>query len=47
MLNKRMQKAINSQINAEIYSSYLYFSMSSSFESIDLSFFANWMGDVF
>lgn len=43
MLNKRMEKAINSQINAEIYSSYLYLSMSAYFESISLSGFASWM----
>ena len=43
MLNKRMEQAINSQINAEIYSSYLYLSMSAYFESISLSGFANWM----
>ncbi|MEA2083721.1 MAG: ferritin [Thermodesulfobacteriota bacterium] len=43
MLNKKIQEAINSQINAEIYSSYLYLSMSAYFESISLSGFANWM----
>ncbi|MDL1975054.1 MAG: ferritin [Deltaproteobacteria bacterium] len=43
MLNKRMEQALNSQINAEIYSSYLYLSMSAYFESISLSGFANWM----
>lgn len=43
MLNKRMEKAINSQINAEIYSSYLYLSMSAYFESSSLSGFASWM----
>jgi ferritin len=43
MLNKKMQEAINSQINAEIYSSYLYLSMSAYFESINLSGFASWM----
>ena len=43
MLNKKMQEAINSQINAEIYSSYLYLSMSAYFESISLSGFASWM----
>lgn len=43
MINKKMQEAINSQINAEIYSSYLYLSMSSYFESINLNGFASWM----
>jgi ferritin len=43
MLNDKMQEALNSQINAEIYSSYLYLSMSAYFESINLSGFASWM----
>ena len=43
MLDERMQNAINEQINWEIYSSYLYFSMSAYFESISLKGFANWM----
>ena len=43
MLNNKMQEALNSQINAEIYSSYLYLSMSAYFESINLSGFASWM----
>ena len=43
MLNKNVEKAINKQINAELWSSYLYLSMSSYFESISLSGFANWM----
>lgn len=28
MISKKMQEAINEQINAEIYSAYLYLSMS-------------------
>ena len=43
MLNKKIEEAVNSQINAEIYSAYLYLSMSAYFESISLSGFANWM----
>ncbi len=43
MLSDRMQKAINKQINAELYSSYLYLSMASYFESVDLSGCAKWM----
>ncbi len=43
MLEERMQDALNEQINAELYSSYLYFSMSAYFESISLKGFANWM----
>jgi len=43
MLKKKVEEALNSQINAELYSSYLYLSMSSFFESIDLPGFGNWM----
>ena len=43
MLSKKMQEALNSQVNAEIYSSYLYLSMSAYFEAINLKGFANWM----
>ena len=43
MLNKNIEKAINKQINAELWSGYLYLSMSSYFESISLKGFANWM----
>ncbi len=43
MINKEMEKAINDQINAELYSAYLYLSMSAYFESISLKGFANWM----
>ena len=43
MLNEKMQNALNSQINAELYSSYLYLSMSAHFESTNLKGFANWM----
>jgi ferritin len=43
MISKNMEKAINEQINAEMYSAYLYLSMESYFRSLDLSGFANWM----
>ena len=43
MFSERMEKAINSQINAELFSSYLYLSMSAYFTSVNLSGFANWM----
>ena len=43
MLKKKMLKALNNQINAEFYSSYLYLSMESYFQSVSLSGFANWM----
>ena len=38
-----MLEALNKQINEELYSSYLYLSMSAWFESIGLKGFANWM----
>lgn len=43
MIKKSIQDAINCQINAEIYSSYMYYSMASWFESIALDGFAHWM----
>ena len=43
MLSKKVQKAINEQINAELYSAYLYLSMSAWFDSMNLKGFANWM----
>jgi len=38
-----MQKAINEQINKELYSSYLYLSMAAHFENENLGGFAKWM----
>ena len=43
MLKEKMEKALNDQINAEAYSSYLYLSMAAYFESMNLKGFANWM----
>jgi ferritin len=43
MLNTKMEKALNDQLNAEMYSSYLYLSMAAYFQSINLSGFATWM----
>lgn len=43
MISKKMEKAINDQINAEIYSAYLYLSMSSYYQYLNLPGFANWM----
>lgn len=43
MLSKKMEKALNDQVNAEMYSAYLYLSMSAYFEDQNLSGFANWM----
>lgn len=43
MLNDKLQKALNQQINLELYSSYIYLSMSAWFEDINLTGFAQWM----
>ncbi len=43
MINPKIEKELNNQINAELYSAYLYLSMSAYFESINLKGFANWM----
>jgi ferritin len=43
MLKDNMLKALNGQINAEMYSSYLYLGMEAYFQSISLTGFASWM----
>ena len=43
MLSERMNEALNYQANRELYSSYLYLSMSYYFESIGFRGFASWM----
>ncbi len=43
MLSKRMEEALNEQINAEFASAYLYLSMGSWFEEKNLEGMANWM----
>ncbi len=43
MITEKVEKALNDQVNAEIYSAYLYLSMSSYFDSINLPGFAQWM----
>lgn len=42
MINERVRKVINEQINKELFSSYLYLSMSAYFENRNLKGFANW-----
>lgn len=42
MLSKKIEEALNSQINAEFWSGYLYLSMSAHFENEGKSGFANW-----
>lgn len=43
MISKKVEKALNAQVNAELYSAYLYLSMESYFQSKNLNGFANWM----
>jgi len=43
MISKIMQDAINEQINKELFSAYLYLSMSAHFEDINLGGFASWL----
>jgi ferritin len=42
-VNREIEGALNQQLNAELYSSYLYLSMSAYFQTINLLGFANWM----
>jgi len=43
MIGEKMQAALNKQVNAELYSSYLYLSMAAYLESENLSGMAHWM----
>ena len=43
MISDKMQKALNDQINAEIFSSYLYLSMAAYLESENWNGLAAWM----
>ncbi|UCE50961.1 MAG: ferritin [Desulfobacterales bacterium] len=43
MLPEKMENALNGQLNAELYSAYLYLSMNAYFKSVNLDGFANWM----
>jgi ferritin len=43
MLKKTVETALNKQVNAELWSSYLYLAMEAHFRSINLNGFANWM----
>lgn len=43
MLKEKIEKAINDQINKELFSSYLYLSMSAYSQSLGLPGMANWM----
>jgi ferritin len=43
MLSDRMLQSLNDQVNAELYSSYLYLSMAAYFQELNLNGFARWM----
>jgi len=43
MLDKKLEKAFNVQINKELYSEYLYLSMKAVFAELKLAGFTNWM----
>jgi len=43
MLSKKIESALNAQVNEELFSSYIYLSMSAYFESVSLKGHANWM----
>jgi len=42
-MTPEMEAALNKQLNAELYSAYMYLSMTAWFESRNLSGFAGWM----
>jgi len=42
-MNEKLAEALNKQLNAELYSAYLYLSMAAYFDSLGLKGFANWM----
>ncbi|UCG31787.1 MAG: hypothetical protein JSU68_08965, partial [Phycisphaerales bacterium] len=43
MFKQKIQDAFNQQVNAELFSSYLYLSMAAHFESQNLKGMAHWM----
>lgn len=42
MIKDKIQKALNKQLNEELYSSYAYLAMSAHFSSLSLDGFAHW-----
>ena len=42
MINEKMEKAFNEQINKELYSEYLYLAMKAYFADLNLNGFVNW-----
>lgn len=43
MLSKKMEKALNDQVQWELYSGYIYLAMAAYFSDLGLPGFANWM----
>ncbi|PLV59862.1 ferritin [Thermotoga sp. KOL6] len=43
VISERIRKALNNQLNKEIYSSYLYLSMATYFDAEGFKGFAHWM----
>lgn len=43
MIQEKMLESLNKQINAELYSAYLYLAMSANFEEMKLLGFAHWL----
>ena len=43
MLSPKIQEALNKQVNAEMYSAYLYLAMSAYFDGMNLKGCAHWM----
>jgi ferritin len=43
MISKKIEKVLNEQVNAELFSAYLYLSMEAYFKSLNLNGFATWM----
>ena len=42
MINEKMEKAFNDQINKELYSEYLYLAMKAKFAEMNLQGFVTW-----
>ncbi|MFA4877705.1 MAG: ferritin [Methanoregula sp.] len=43
MLSRTMEDALNTQVNREFYSAYLYLAMSAYFETVSMKGFAHWL----
>jgi len=43
MIKKKIQEALNQQINEEMYSAYLYLAMAAQFDAMNLGGFSHWM----